>query len=50
MGKGDALLDVAAQALDRSLEQGLLLVGEVDEGVDGPLDAVGLRTLSACRH
>ena len=47
VGEGDALFDVAAQALDGSLEQGLFLVGEVDEGVDGPLDAVGLRT---CQH
>ncbi len=42
VGKVDALLDVALQALNRSLEQGLLLLGDVADDVDGPLGAVGL--------
>jgi hypothetical protein len=39
----NALLDLALEALDSGLHQGLLLVGDLAEGVDGLLDTVGLR-------
>lgn len=47
VGKVDTLLDVALQALNRSLEQNLLLVGDVAQNVDGLLGAVGLWSVSA---
>lgn len=47
MSEVDALLDVALQALNRGLEQSLLLVGNVAQDVDGLLGAVGLET---CQH
>lgn len=45
MRKGDTLLDVALESLNRRLEEGLLLVRDVAEDVDGLLGAIGLWTL-----
>ena len=42
VGELDALLDVALEALDGSLQKGVLLVGNVLEGVESLLGAVGL--------
>jgi len=41
-GELDALLDVALQALDTSLQQLLFLVGDIAEDVDCLLGTVGL--------
>jgi hypothetical protein len=43
----NALLDLTLEALDSGLHQGLLLVGDLAEGVDGLLDTVGLIYLLA---
>lgn len=42
MGKVNTLLDVALEALDGSLEESLLLLGDVAEDVDSLLSTVGL--------
>lgn len=42
MGKVNALLDVALEALDSSLEESLLLLGDVAEDVNSLLSTVGL--------
>jgi hypothetical protein len=47
VGKVEALLDLALHALDGSLVQCLLLLGDVAEDVDGLLGTVGLEILSA---
>lgn len=44
MGEADALFDIALESLDGSLEQRLLLIGDVAEDVRGLLGAVGLRS------
>lgn len=46
MGKVDALLDVAFEALDSLTQELLLLLGDALQGVGGVLDAVGLHTHS----
>lgn len=46
MGKSNALLDVALEALDSSVKQSLLLGGDVPKDVDGLLGTVGLQTVS----
>ncbi len=43
VGKGDALLDVALQALDSGLQQRLLLGSQVSEDVNCLLGSVGLQ-------
>lgn len=43
VGKVDSLLDVALEAGNGSLQQLLLLVGNVAEDVDGLLGTVGLK-------
>ena len=47
MGKVNTLLDVALEALDGSLEESLLLLGDVAEDVDGLLSTVGLGKMLA---
>jgi hypothetical protein len=42
VGKVNTLLDVALEALDGSLEESLLLLGDVAEDVDSLLSTVGL--------
>ena len=42
VGKGNALLDVALESLDGSVQQGLLLVRDIAEDVDRLLGTVGL--------
>lgn len=42
MGKGDALGDVVLQALSASIQQRLLLRGDVAQDIGGLLGAVGL--------
>lgn len=43
VGKGDTLLDVALEALNSGLEEGLLLFGDVAKDIDGPLSTIGLK-------
>lgn len=47
MGKGDTLLDVALETLNRGLEEGLLLFGDVAKDVNSPLSTIGLNN---CQH
>lgn len=47
MGEVDALLDVSFQALNRSIEQLLLFVGNVANDINRLLGAVGLKTILA---
>jgi hypothetical protein len=42
VGERDALFNIALQALDCRLEQGLLLVGDITQDVDGLLSPIGL--------
>lgn len=42
MGKGDALGDIVLQARGASLQQLLLLLGDVTQDIGGLLSAVGL--------
>ncbi len=44
MGERNALLDVALQALDGSLQERLLLLGDVTKDIKGLLGAVGLQS------
>lgn len=44
MDKGNALLDVALQALNRGLQESLLLVGNALQRILDLLDTVGLLT------
>ena len=46
VGESDTLLDVALQALDSSIEQSLLLIGDVGKDVDGLLGTIGLAVVS----
>ena len=43
MDEADALLDVALEALDRGVQESLLLVGDARQGVLGLLDTIGLK-------
>jgi hypothetical protein len=47
VGERDTLLDVALQALDSSIKERLLLVGDVGKDVDGLLGTIGLLIVSS---
>ena len=46
VGKSNALLNVALEALDSSVKQSLLLVRDIPKDVDCLLGAIGLQTVS----
>ena len=48
VGEGDALLDVALEAVDGLGQELLLLLRDVTQGVDGLLGSVGLGWVSQC--
>ena len=48
VGEGDALFDVALEALDGLGQELLLLLRDVTQGVDGLLGSVGLGLVSQC--
>jgi hypothetical protein len=47
VGERDTLLDIALQALDSSIKESLLLVGDVGKDVNGLFGTVGLAAVSS---